>query len=197
MVIGIEPNSAQFGGSARGFQGLSASLAAWRSRSQPWQADGQALCISQPAAQSRAEGALEISQIWGRSCGLGDLGSWRGDGSLTVSRARGAGTARRGLASRLSGARCLCAIPTRPLPPARQPRRPTMRSPPADAAATAYPARPGPRQGGEPGSRPSMPVTSLASRSSASGIPMMMSSCHNLRWCIPLPPSVLSLVHLV
>ena len=196
MVIGIEPNFAQFGGSARGFQGLSASLAAWRSGSQPWQADGQALCISQPAAQSRAEGALEISQIWGRSCGLGDLGSWRGDGTLTVGLARGRYSPT-WPCIQVSGARCACAIPTRPLPPARHPRRPTMRSPPADATATAYPARPGPRQGGEPGSRPSMPVTSLASRSSASGTPMTMSSCHNLRWCIPLPPPVLSLVHLV
>ena len=91
MVTQRTGTADQNGGSARGCQGLFESLAAWHSRSRPWQADGQGLCINQPVAQSRAEGALQISDA--------DTGAklrpWRSwvlawDGSLTVSPARGA-----------------------------------------------------------------------------------------------------------
>ena len=60
MVTQRTGTADQNGGSARGCQGLFESLAAWHSRSRPWQADGQGLCINQPVAQSRAEGALEF-----------------------------------------------------------------------------------------------------------------------------------------
>ena len=81
MVTQRTGTADQNGGSARGCQGLFESLAAWHSRSRPWQADGQALCINS-LSQSRAEGALEISDADpGRSCGHGGLlGLGVGDG---------------------------------------------------------------------------------------------------------------------
>ena len=90
MVTQRTGTADQNGGSARGCQGLFESLAAWHSRSRPWQADGQGLCINS-LSQSRAEGALEISDA---DTGV-KMRPWRSwvlawDGSLTVSPARGA-----------------------------------------------------------------------------------------------------------
>ena len=60
----------------------------------------------------------------------------------------------RACVSRFIVARGACAMPARPLPPARPPERPTARLSPAGASAAACPAPPSPRQGGGPGSGP-------------------------------------------